>query len=817
MATIENLSSQDPDKVISRLYLNTRADPAISSNMVEASIARDFQGNPITDPQTGDYHYLEFTPIYHYPEEEIKLKSTIWNELFGTNGYLLNQKSKKVKNDMNLIEIGFAMAEYAHQLQYRESGETYIQHPERATLDYIKKYKPPAWRIAAFLNHDAVEDTEQLKIEDENGNIDLVPHPYHVTLSDIENLLGKKAERFVKRLTKIRRVQKLDGKEKVETDKVNTIYSLLLALGGFETSKTVTPVDITWKIGGDILDNTRTLDGIRDVKDKLRVASGYFELYPILANIVGLYEEEEIIADQCFEILDEDSHKDGFVNKLKKGVNEYLDPLNTEEIVEYTKKILKDLTDTGFRKFIIDKPGIYKIAKNMNGSRDPQKEDFYITGTIVLDDSHPSDAVSESPEIGYYTRALNIVNSLILSKNYHLAPSTLLKLEEALKQIDSGNFDTDLLKEIPLIFNESTLKLTFKRKSDFDIETTSLTYLEAQDLTEKDILTGEYSLEDRCVLAQVRRQKIAEKFAALISDKYLTKEEKIRSILLTLPDSIFVTGVKLSKNGSEERIRRPIPKNSTVLDYAILRTPGTWQNIQYVKVNGKVVRDMGQILQEDDKIHIKFAPKNINNVQVDWLDKTNIEPDNTKKIIANKIEERIRQVRDENVKQTLIKEVRHRGIEKVRTHLLYFDHYGLVWGKDAFPEASGMNPRDFVYHLGLEKVDSQTFGDVIEELKKCWENLTVISVLIKGAVRPGPSGEISGIFSQFGLNIVAEIYKSIYGDTGRKVYRISKNDENFSRLNEVLNKLKDSGYIPVTFDNNQQYQQWLSEYRELED
>ncbi len=812
MPTIENLHTLSPNEALKSLYHNIRQDPLMEKDLKDEGLLRDFGGNLTLDPLTKQPISLEFTSIYHYSEEELRLKSSIWNELFGENGYLTNQTSDKLEQDMNLVELGFALAEYAHQQQMRDKGESWIQHPYRALEKYTKKYKPPAWRVAAFANHDAPEDTLG------------TDYPYPVTLEDVRNLLGEEAESFIRRLTKIRKIQKRDGQDETVTDRVETIFNLLKALGeedvldiGKENGMT-TPVDIAYKIAGDVKDNAETLSG-KDPKDRVNIASAYFELYPPLAKRLGL-DEGEIIADRCYEVLDEDAHRDGLVYRLRQGIEEHLTPINTDSLVSYTEEKLKAHQFLGFKKFTIKKPGVFAIGQAMDGRRNPEENDFFLKGTVVLDDSTQEDEKGyENPELGFYSRALQTLISLSFANNYQVSDETVEQIKRVLT-INKEKPNIDLLEDLPVSYKAVIdgkeklvpIKLSFKRKSDYDLETTPITYLEAVDLTDDDKKSQEFTLEERKKLAQVKRERIAEEFRSIVNDPGLTKEEKIRSVRLTLPDSILVTDLKTLRFGKEERLRNPVPKNSTVLDYALLRIPGSWQRLNAAIVNGEEIKDFGRVLKEGDHIQLTFGKKNENNVRASWLDKLNVDPENSRKAVAKELEKSIRETTGKKKKEGMIKEVRHRGWNIINSKVENLDQFGLSYGQKAFPDPN-MSPRDFAYEVGLEKVTRGDIERVGSYLKNFWHNLTTLRIRISKANVPGKASEVLEVIKNSGINMVNLASASKWGDTASLMVKIDKSDPSYNKLRVAIKDLRVVlGYDTLIFEDETQHQKWLAEF-----
>lgn len=90
-------------------------------------------------------------------------------------------------DEIERIELAYALAKYAHRAHHRKDGERYFEHPRRVALwliDGIGLYDAAA--ICAALLHDAFEDA-----------------PKYVTPGKVRIIGGPEAERMIRLLSKV--------------------------------------------------------------------------------------------------------------------------------------------------------------------------------------------------------------------------------------------------------------------------------------------------------------------------------------------------------------------------------------------------------------------------------------------------------------------------------------------------------------------------------------------------------------------------------------------------------------------------------------
>ena len=163
---------------------------------------------------------------------------------------------KTNKEDKKNIRKAFNLAVKGHENVRRKSGEPYILHPIAVAHICAKEIGLGTVSIICALLHDIVEDTDY-------------------TISDIENIFGKKIALIIDGLTKIADV--FDQKVSLQAE---NFRKMLLTL-----SDDVRVIIIKLS---DRLHNMRTLD-VMSKQQQLKIASETLYLYAPLAHRLGLY------------------------------------------------------------------------------------------------------------------------------------------------------------------------------------------------------------------------------------------------------------------------------------------------------------------------------------------------------------------------------------------------------------------------------------------------------------------------------------------------------------------------------------------------
>jgi GTP pyrophosphokinase len=208
------------------------------------------------------------------------------------------------------IQRSFQFANAAHDGIKRKSGEPYIIHSIAVAHIVASDLGLGATSICAAILHDVVEDTE-----------------YSIT--DIENMFGKKVARIVDGLTK------LSGD--FDLRKALTLRKMLMTI-----SEDVRVILI--KIA-DRLHNMQTLDSLPQHK-KIKIAGETLFLYVPLAHRLGLYAIKSQLEELSFKhkhpeeynkillmLHNQEEKRNYLVNEFIRPIKEKLDEENIESTV----------------------------------------------------------------------------------------------------------------------------------------------------------------------------------------------------------------------------------------------------------------------------------------------------------------------------------------------------------------------------------------------------------------------------------------------------------------------------------------------------
>ncbi|MEN9946598.1 MAG: hypothetical protein RLZZ293_984, partial [Pseudomonadota bacterium] len=177
-----------------------------------------------------------------------------------------NLQSKQIE----VIELAFQVANYAHYGQFRKSGEPYITHPiEVASL--IASWGLDEQTIASALMHDVIEDTS-------------------VTKEELIRVFGNKIAELVDSVTKLDKLHF----ESEEAAHAEYFRKVVLAM-----AKDVRVILIKL---ADRLHNMLTLGSMRPDKQR-RIANETMEIYVPIANKIGLHKVHLELAEESFKYI----------------------------------------------------------------------------------------------------------------------------------------------------------------------------------------------------------------------------------------------------------------------------------------------------------------------------------------------------------------------------------------------------------------------------------------------------------------------------------------------------------------------------------
>ncbi|HEX8231507.1 MAG TPA: bifunctional (p)ppGpp synthetase/guanosine-3',5'-bis(diphosphate) 3'-pyrophosphohydrolase [Chloroflexia bacterium] len=191
--------------------------------------------------------------------------------------------------DLDVLTKAHALAELAHDGQFRGTGEPYITHPLSVAI-ILGEMRLDTETLEAALLHDVIEDTP-------------------VTYEDIRSQFGPTVAHLVEGVTKLGSIPKLrrpqdaaenapksERGEKAQRDaqQAENLRKMFLAM--FDDPRVV-----LIKLA-DRLHNMRTLKGVAPEKQQ-RIATETLEIYAPLANRLGMWQMKGELEDLAFEYL----------------------------------------------------------------------------------------------------------------------------------------------------------------------------------------------------------------------------------------------------------------------------------------------------------------------------------------------------------------------------------------------------------------------------------------------------------------------------------------------------------------------------------
>ena len=212
------------------------------------------------------------------------------------NSEELINKVKSYNKFLNPVTLGKAydFAVKAHEKQKRDEGSPYIIHPV-AVASILTELKLDSATIATGLLHDTIEDT-------------------YATYETIKNEFGKEVADLVDGVTKI---SVFENQAKTNS-KAENFRKLILA-----TSKDIRVLLVKL---ADRLHNMRTINAIKEIDKKERIAKETMEIYSPLADRMGMNRIRDELEDLSFEILNP---------QARKLIKDRLDQIKDNNLINY--------------------------------------------------------------------------------------------------------------------------------------------------------------------------------------------------------------------------------------------------------------------------------------------------------------------------------------------------------------------------------------------------------------------------------------------------------------------------------------------------
>jgi GTP diphosphokinase / guanosine-3',5'-bis(diphosphate) 3'-diphosphatase len=185
--------------------------------------------------------------------------------------------------DEDALNRAYVFSMKAHGSQERASGDPYFSHPLEVA-NILTKMKLDGASIITALLHDTVEDTE-------------------ATLDQIELLFGKEIARLVDGVTKLSRIELQSDHSK----HAENFRKLVLAMSE--------DIRVLLVKLADRLHNMQTLDHIRDVDKRTRIARETLEIYAPLSERIGMHQMKDELENLAFAQLHPEA-RDSILQRL---------------------------------------------------------------------------------------------------------------------------------------------------------------------------------------------------------------------------------------------------------------------------------------------------------------------------------------------------------------------------------------------------------------------------------------------------------------------------------------------------------------------
>ncbi|OGG02562.1 hypothetical protein A2Z33_02105 [Candidatus Gottesmanbacteria bacterium RBG_16_52_11] len=709
-------------------------------------------------PLTG----YESPELPELPADIDRAYGEICDAMFGENGYLSHRNEEVSAEDRRMVDSAFRLAIYGHQLHTRGTGEPYIWHLLRIVGELVKM-KVPARRVARMFLHDVVEDTAK-PLKTAAGD---TPYPFPVTREDIGREVGEDVLRGVDALTEKRKTQKMPTGESIDVkDIVETKYQIIRSGIGDPT--------LIIDKAEDRLDNIRTIAG-KPPADQVNIAIDTFETYVPLARIVGLHDKAAWLEDACFAIIDAASHRDGFTESLTQLREKMSRRIGQEGPAILHREISEILTNTpvGFNVARVDIPGIFEMARAMDNRRVVEEGDFYLNVTVVLDDT----AAWDRDQDGLMVR-MNMVPLVLAagSRYLNVPEDRYIGIADALRRIDHSRKTPEGVFRLIGVFGQTRVPLRIRvvGRTDYELERTPLSYLDAEGLIGADEVSGTVQLENRREMARKKHDRLRQQFTDMTA-LGMTHEEIVRQFVLTIPDSIVVINRRTLEPGQSERVRVAIPRGATVLDCALRNLPDRWWRITGVVLNGQHLPVSPESLSTelmpgdevefpDDSIEsaITVAPFWLDTIRVDAQESENrVSAELTRRLqVENNpdLSEATRQRGIGKLEERFLKRQKERGMEPVplmvninKVEYMYRGALSEIAGRELTGEEAFEDLKCMTGSSAFPPVHANLLTQVVDALIDYQRSL--VSITIPAKDETGVAATTSTIFAQAGINI----------------------------------------------------------------
>jgi guanosine-3',5'-bis(diphosphate) 3'-pyrophosphohydrolase len=277
--------------------------------------------------------------------------------------FVIKIESFNANVDIPLLRKAYEFSNKAHQGQFRESGDPYIQHCLEVAFILAEQHLDTD-TITAGMIHDVIEETT-------------------IKLEEIEKEFGEGIAKLVDGVTKIGEIKF----ESAEEEQAEYYRKMLLSM-----AKDIRVIIIKL---ADRLHNMRTLDALPREK-QLRIAQETKEVYAPLAHRFGMAMVKTELEDLSFKFLEPEAYKD-----LLKAINEKKEE-REEYIQEVTKPLMNELERSGIKSEITGRAKhLSSISHKLKDRNKPLEEIYDLFAIRVIVDT-----------VGECYQALGIIHNL---------------------------------------------------------------------------------------------------------------------------------------------------------------------------------------------------------------------------------------------------------------------------------------------------------------------------------------------------------------------------------------------------------------------
>ncbi|HVP37112.1 MAG TPA: bifunctional (p)ppGpp synthetase/guanosine-3',5'-bis(diphosphate) 3'-pyrophosphohydrolase [Terriglobales bacterium] len=277
--------------------------------------------------------------------------------------FVIRIESFNANVDVPLLRKAYEFSNNAHQGQFRESGDPYIQHCLEVAFILAEQHLDTS-TIAAGMIHDVLEETK-------------------ITLETIKQEFGEEVAMLVDGVTKIGELHF----ESAEEEQAEYYRKMLLSM-----AKDIRVIIIKL---ADRLHNMRTL-GALPRERQLRIALETKEVYAPLAHRFGMAMVKTELEDLSFKFLEPEAYAD-----LQKKINEKREE-REEYIDEVVRPLKTELENNGIKAEIGGRAKHLASIHHKLADRDkPLEEIFDLFAIRVIVDT-----------VGECYQALGIIHSL---------------------------------------------------------------------------------------------------------------------------------------------------------------------------------------------------------------------------------------------------------------------------------------------------------------------------------------------------------------------------------------------------------------------